>query len=527
MQAQKAKGAQLLGKALSIINIVADNPGRVRFDDIHAETGYSRPTLYRILGVLIQNGILRQDKRDQAYRIGLRFTELAFSRNIEADLSVIAGHELLKIFRLTGEAVSLGIFTEGHMTLIQRFEPSATRAWTHANPTRRPLHCTGLGKAYLSALPQAERAALLAKTPLTRYTPTTIVDPAALEDEIAVIQERGWSYENEEFIVGNCCVGVPLRARNGDTLGAVSVSAPVFRLTLQRTEDIAAHLKEAASAISLSLPERGSDSERLVPEVTLLGSRNFFSPVSMLADDDRVLIADSSAPLVSSFSDGQFSEECTSAHPIGAIGWRGNTLLVSVGKGLFPCRGEVSSTPLFEFSSPVKALCSDHKRRLWGSRAGSGSDHMFLIGRTQKPVSVALEEPLRIDALCVGKHNAYILDGTRRLLLRAPLDDASAKKPSLKPVPLFDLTDFPGTPQSIASSPDGSVWVCGLWSDVVYRISPDGLLTTTMSLPIPSATSCLYDPSSESILVATARLGLPLSMLRDNPYGGCLFSIAV
>lgn len=525
MQAQKAKGAQLLGKALSIINIVADNPGRVRFDDILAETGYTRPTLYRILGVLIQNGILRQDKRDQAYRIGLRFAELAFSRNIDADLSVIAGHELLKIFRLTGEAVSLAVFTEGHMTLIQRFEPSANRAGTQASPTRRPLHCTGLGKAYLSALSQTERRALLAKIPLTRYTPSTLVDPAMLEDELALNQEKGWSYENEEFISGNCCIGVPLRARNGDALGAISVSAPTFRLSPQRIEDIATHLKKAASAISLSLPERGGDGEHLVPEVSLLGACDFFSPNALLADGDRVLIADSSAPLISSFSDGKFSRECTSLHPIGAIGWCGDTLLVSIGNCLYPCSQEVSSLPLFEFPSPIRTLCSDHKRRLWGSRSGADGDHVFLVNRKQDPVPVVMEEPLCVNALCVDRHHAYIIDGRRRLLLRASLDELSARKPSLKPVPLFDLTDFPGTPQSIASSPDGSIWVCGLWSDVVYRISSSGVLATTVSLPIPAAASCLYDPVSKKILVATARLGLPLSMVRDNPYGGCLFSI--
>ncbi len=529
MQAQKTKGAQLLGKALSIINIVADNPGRVRFDDIHEETGYSKPTLYRILGVLIQNGILRQDKRDQAYQIGLRFTELAFSRNIEADLSVISGPELLRIFRLTGEAASLGICTEGHMTLIQRFEPSPSRAWKHANPTRRPLHCTSLGKAYLSLLSSAEREALLLKLPLTRYTPNTITSLAALQKEIDLVQEQGWADENEEFIEGNCCIAVPLRTRSGEALGAISVSAPSFRMSTQRKQDIMLLLKEAAVSIALSLPNLPPDHMRLSSSISVLGVRNFFQPINMVEEgDDTILISDPIAPMIHAFTGDQFSERFATSQPMGPIAWRGNTLLTAIGKKLHACRGEAAIPPLFEFSTPIKTIVSDSERRLWGALSGATAashDTLFFLSRTQKPVTISLSEPLHIDALSVTGDDLFILDGGRRTIWRASLSGFTTRKASLSPTRLFDLADFPGTPQSLTVSADGSIWVCGLWSDVIYRISPKGKLAATLSLPIPSATACLFSPQLGKVIVATSRLGVPLSVLKDNPYSGCLLAI--
>jgi DNA-binding IclR family transcriptional regulator len=45
--------------------------------------------------------------------------------------------------------------------------------------TRRPLHCTALGKAYLAALPGQELEARLTGLELTRFTASTITDPAA------------------------------------------------------------------------------------------------------------------------------------------------------------------------------------------------------------------------------------------------------------------------------------------------------------------------------------------------------------
>src|ERR671931_452805 len=50
--------------------------------------------------------------------------------------------------------------------------------------TRRPMHCTGLGKAILAFLPQAQQDQVLAAAPLRAYTPHTITDPIVLRLEL-------------------------------------------------------------------------------------------------------------------------------------------------------------------------------------------------------------------------------------------------------------------------------------------------------------------------------------------------------
>jgi DNA-binding IclR family transcriptional regulator len=57
--------------------------------------------------------------------------------------------------------------------------------------TRRPLHCTALGKAYLAALPGQELEARLTGLEMTRFMTSTITDPAALEAELDRVRERG------------------------------------------------------------------------------------------------------------------------------------------------------------------------------------------------------------------------------------------------------------------------------------------------------------------------------------------------
>ena len=77
--------------------------------------------------------------------------------------------------------------------------------------SRRPLHCTALGKAYLAALPDQELEARLAGLELTRFTASTITDPAAMAAELGRVRERGWAVDAEEVEEGVYCLGAAVR----------------------------------------------------------------------------------------------------------------------------------------------------------------------------------------------------------------------------------------------------------------------------------------------------------------------------
>jgi IclR family acetate operon transcriptional repressor len=81
-------------------------------------------------------------------------------------------------------------------------------------------------------------------------TPKTIVTPGDLKAELKLIRERGYAIDNEEAEEGVRCVGAVLLGHNGRPLGAISTSAPSFRLTMERVPAVAASVVRAARAIS-------------------------------------------------------------------------------------------------------------------------------------------------------------------------------------------------------------------------------------------------------------------------------------
>lgn len=85
-------------------------------------------------------------------------------------------------------------------------------------------------KAYLAALPAAERAAVLAQMTLVKITEHTIVTAHALSRDLAEIRGRGYALDREETEPDIFCVGAVITNGAGLPIGAISVSLPKYRL---------------------------------------------------------------------------------------------------------------------------------------------------------------------------------------------------------------------------------------------------------------------------------------------------------
>ncbi|HMM35717.1 MAG TPA: IclR family transcriptional regulator C-terminal domain-containing protein, partial [Thermoanaerobaculia bacterium] len=69
-----------------------------------------------------------------------------------------------------------------------------------------PPHCSASGKLLLASLPAAEREALVAEMPLTRFTQRTITDRSLLARELDRIADAGYAVDDEEYVLGVACV---------------------------------------------------------------------------------------------------------------------------------------------------------------------------------------------------------------------------------------------------------------------------------------------------------------------------------
>jgi len=92
----------------------------------------------------------------------------------------------------------------------------------------RTLHASSLGKAILSRMPVEERAELLERVEMKKFTGTTVTSRRKLEDEIAKSDKRGWFVNAEESVEHTYAIAVPV-AINGETY-AISLPGPTERM---------------------------------------------------------------------------------------------------------------------------------------------------------------------------------------------------------------------------------------------------------------------------------------------------------
>lgn len=84
---------------------------------------------------------------------------------------------------------------------------------------------------------------------LQRRTAATVTTRDDLTANLAVIRDRGYASDREEYREGLCCIAMPVRDFSGTVTYALAASGPTQRFTEQRLPDLLATLRHTAQAL--------------------------------------------------------------------------------------------------------------------------------------------------------------------------------------------------------------------------------------------------------------------------------------
>jgi IclR family KDG regulon transcriptional repressor len=245
----KASGTAAFSKFMAVLQLIADASVPQTIPQLAAACGYPRPTVYRIVGALIAEGLVVETARGNTFSLGPRLLTLASRSWERSDLRVAAADALQTLRDATQETVHLAVRSGPDMVYIEKLEsPHAVRMASRIG-TRVTLYSSSVGKAYLSTLGRAERGSLLQNVTLERFTPNTIVERDALDAELDATAERGYAEDREENEAQIFCYGSAILDANGRPLACVSISIPLFRKSATPLETYVAPLREACRVI--------------------------------------------------------------------------------------------------------------------------------------------------------------------------------------------------------------------------------------------------------------------------------------
>jgi IclR family transcriptional regulator, KDG regulon repressor len=251
----------VLTKVLAIFDLLDRSPNGLQLRYIAEQAKLNKSTAYRFLAHLEKDGYLVRDDTG-AYLLGPRLVRLGSGNAYQSTICKVSRPILETLWRESGETVNLGTLDGREVLYLDVIESSHNFRLASRVGMRRPLHCTGLGKAILAWQPAGFREELIAAAKLEKLTIHSIVRPADLSAEIGRVQRRGYAVDNEEVELGARCVAAPVLDSSGCVIAGISVSGPVTRMSRSRTSILAQAVKKAAMEISQRLGYSGTPASR-------------------------------------------------------------------------------------------------------------------------------------------------------------------------------------------------------------------------------------------------------------------------
>ncbi len=241
-------GEKTMGKGLEVLELVGRSRNGLRGKEIAEALGMPVSTAFRQLKFLAERGFLNNGG-DGVYTLGSALVRLGNAAMRQNPLARRAHPVLAALSEATSETVHLAERRGDRVVYIDKVEGSRPVRMGSLIGNTSPLYCTGVGKAILAFLPDAERAGLLDRIEFIRCTPKTITDRARLERELAEIRERKFAVDDCEHEPGVFCVAAPVFGYSGEVAGALSVSGSELYLRGER-DRIAKQVSAAARTIS-------------------------------------------------------------------------------------------------------------------------------------------------------------------------------------------------------------------------------------------------------------------------------------
>lgn len=246
---KEQSAVQSVERTFKLLELLCEN-GNMGVTALSAASGLHKTTVYRLLSTLYSLGYVSKNAGTDKYFVTLKFLKISSSVMAKSDIRKSAKPILERLSAITGETAHLVERSGNDIIYIDKFE-------SNENSVRMvsrigfslPMVYTAVGKAIMSCLDDEEIYNIWHSTEITPKTDKAITDFGIFTEEIEKIRASGYAVDDEENEVGVKCIGAAIPDVYGNFRYAFSISAPVSRMTEEKTELIVRSVLEAKNRI--------------------------------------------------------------------------------------------------------------------------------------------------------------------------------------------------------------------------------------------------------------------------------------
>ena len=245
--------SSVLVKSFSVLEALANQEGSAGLAELVATTGFSKPTVHRVLQSLIALGYVGA-VGGGAYQLTGKLRQLSLG---PADrwLASLGDPVLRKLRSQTDETINLGVLRHHRILYVSILESEHALRRVARVQEADPVLCTALGRAIAAHLSEKAIDLLIRTQVIERRTLKTIVDARRLRQMLNDVRTNGYAVERDETDLGVTCIGAPVFWR-GEVAAAISISAASARMDAQSEKRWREALLKATKSLEQRLIER-------------------------------------------------------------------------------------------------------------------------------------------------------------------------------------------------------------------------------------------------------------------------------
>ena len=231
----------------------AHQPAGVSTTQLARDIGLTRPTCHRLLGLLMQEGLVDRDGRTGAWHLGPELYLLGTRSASRYDVTRHSHDIVRQLAEATGESAFLSARRGDETVCLLRVDGAfPLRSHVLHEGIRFPLGVASAGLVILAHLPDAELVAYLAHADLV---PAWGAEhgPEALRERAELTRVEGWATNPGLLVEGSWGMGAAVFDAGGSPAWALSLTGVESRFRADRRPELGSALLQAAHRLTQRL----------------------------------------------------------------------------------------------------------------------------------------------------------------------------------------------------------------------------------------------------------------------------------
>jgi IclR family transcriptional regulator, pca regulon regulatory protein len=247
-----------LSKGLRVLEAFTFERSEMTLSEVARHAGIDPGTAFRMLNTLVMLGYVARVPEGRRFRLTLKVIDLGLHAIGRADLRELARPILRSLVDEVSEAASLGVLDGADILYVERVRAGLTRLGVDIRiGTLIPAASGIIGHAILAFLPAAERERILETPPRRSAATLQSLSKAELARTLELTRQRGYALQDSLFGNGLRVLAVPVLDGDGYPVAAISLAAPVVRMSMDEfrarsLEPVRAAARQVALAVQAS-----------------------------------------------------------------------------------------------------------------------------------------------------------------------------------------------------------------------------------------------------------------------------------